>query len=129
MKFNYGNSQYELEFDVQVTERLLDTLKELGFLDEDFDVDCYFDDSDYDGDVKEDMISDAIIDYYDDRTESKLEVEYDKMNDGKTYDEDFVNADDLERMLDIATFDNFAYLNYGVELVKVRENYDHRGQQ
>ena len=122
MKFNYGNSQYELEFDVQVTERLLDTLKELGFLDEDFDVDCYFNDSDYDGDVKEDMISDAIIDYYDDRAESKLEVECDKMNCNKAYDEDFVNASDLERMLDIATFDDFGYLNYGCGLVKVRES-------
>ena len=122
MKFNYGNSQYELEFDVQVTERLLDTLKELGFLDEDFDVDCYFDDSDYDGDVKEDMISDAIIDYYDDRAESKLEVECDKMNCNKAYDEDFVNASDLERMLDIATFDDFGHLNYGCGLVKVRES-------
>lgn len=123
MNFSYGNSTYELEFDVQVTEKLLDTLKELGFLDEDFDIDSYFDGED----DAEDVVSDAIIDYYEDRAESKLEVECDKMNSGKAYDEDFVNADDLERMLDIATFDNFGYLNYGVELVKVRENYDHRG--
>lgn len=127
MNFSYGNSRYELEFDVQVTEKLLDTLKDLGFLDEDFDVDCYFESDNDDNDVIDDMVSDAIIDYYDDRAESRLEVECDKMNNGKPYDENFVDADDLERMYDVATFDNFSYLNYGVELVRVRENYDNRG--
>ena len=121
MEFSYGNSRYELEFNVQVTEKLLDTLKELGFLDEDFDVDCYFESGNDDIDVLDDMISDAIIDYYDDRAESKLEVECDKMNQGEDYDEDFVDADNLERIYEVATFDDFGYLNYGCRLIRVRE--------
>lgn len=102
MRFTYGNSRQELEFDVRVNVRFLEDLQMLGYLDEEFDIDEWFEDDSYDWSDDDVKIRDAIIDYYEDRADSKLEFECEKMENGELYDDEFVDlSSDLDRMYDL----------------------------
>lgn len=119
MIFNYGNSKESLKFKVRVTSALLNELKDFGFLDEDFDNEEYFNNNDCDWEM-DSQISDAIIDYYEAKADSKLDIEFEKIENGEDYDESYMDLDsDIQRVEYIATFDNFRHLDHGCELVRV----------
>lgn len=102
----YGNRREMILFKVTISERMVEDLVALGFLEEDaFDMDAYFDESDaHDSQVMAQPVLDAIIDYFSDRAEATLEVESDKMDNGEAYDESFMDlSSDLERIYDVVS--------------------------
>ena len=102
----YGNRREMILFKVTISRRMVEDLVLLGFLEEDaFDVDAYFNESDanYSQEMAQPVL-DAIIDYFSDRAEATLEVESDKMDNGKPYDESFMDlSSDLERIYDVVS--------------------------
>lgn len=123
MRFFYGNRSHELVFDVRVNKAILEELQELGFLDEEIDINWYFDNFDVDNqDEYESGIVDAFVDYYSDRADSYLEEQSYKMDCNEPYDEEFMELNsDLERIEYVADLYDFRHLNHGVGMVTVRE--------
>ena len=128
--FFYGNSKVELGFKVNTTPDLVIYLENCGFIDsEDVDERVY-DETDYDDwNIMAEPIFDAIIEYYEDRAESILEVECGRMNNGEPYDEEFVAIDsDVDRVFEVASLDPVWRGLGGYPLVECGYHYDHREQ-
>lgn len=127
--FFYGNSKVELGFKVTVIPTLVEYLEDCGFIDsEDVDERVY-DETDVDEwTLLAQPVFDAIVEYYEDRAESILEIECDKMHNGQPYDEDFVNlSSDVDRICEVAMLDPIWYGLGGVALVECGYHYDERG--
>lgn len=116
----YENKREGIRFDIKPTKHLVESLENLGYLDEGvFDVDKYYDNY-YDENKLGgacDLLVDGVIDYYED----KVEREDEKVSEMEVKDEwyDMWNSySDLEKILVMNDFDKFIDNRY-VEAVKI----------
>lgn len=127
--FFYGNKNVELGFRINPTPALVEYLDNCGFLDSEEVNEELYDETDVDYWTEmAQPIFDAVIDYYEDRVESTLEVECDKMNNGQAYDEDFVEMSEIDQIHEMAVLDPIWYGVGGMPLVECGYHYDKRGE-